>query len=184
MQPSTSDQGLGQLRVEESADEAVVDVVEPPDRLVFRWRPAGVDRPYTTVSFTSGSTGHQVTLVESWSRLPDQIRVQSQQGNDAGWRDELEELKTLPGGRVKDPAGAVFAALSVRPGAGSSTSCPRHRLLTATELAAKRIPVTRQAIAKHFISLEEAELAVGVRVGRETRYELRTDAFAEAEAWM
>ncbi len=55
--------------------------------------------------------------------------------------------------------------------------------LTATELA-KRIPVTRQAIAKHFDSLEEAGLAAAAHVGRETRYELRTDAFAEAEAWM
>ncbi len=44
--------------------------------------------------------------------------------------------------------------------------------------------MTRQAIAKHFDSLEEAGLAAGIRVGRETRYELRTQAFAEAEAWM
>ena len=35
-------------------------------------------------------------MVESgFASLPDQIREQSQQGNDAGWRDELEELKTF-----------------------------------------------------------------------------------------
>jgi uncharacterized protein YndB with AHSA1/START domain len=82
---------------EESADEAVVDIVEAPDRLVFRWRPAGLDRPYTTVSFTLEEIqiGTRVTLVESgFASLPDQIQEQSQQGNDAGWRDELEELKT------------------------------------------------------------------------------------------
>lgn len=82
---------------EESADEAVVDVVEPPDRLVFRWRPSGLDRPYTTVSFTLEEieSGTRLTLVESgFASLPDQIREQSQEGNDAGWRDELEELKT------------------------------------------------------------------------------------------
>ena len=84
---------------------------------------------------------------------------------------------------MKDPAGAVFAAL-----ADPTRRRVVHELstdgpLTATGLA-KRIPVTRQAIAKHFAALEEAELAVGVHVGRETRYELRTDAFAEAEAWM
>jgi uncharacterized protein YndB with AHSA1/START domain len=82
---------------EESADEAVVDVVEPPDRLVFRWRPAGLDRPFTTVSFTleEMAGGTRLTLVESgFSSLPDQIAQQSREGNDAGWRDELEELKT------------------------------------------------------------------------------------------
>jgi DNA-binding transcriptional ArsR family regulator len=49
---------------------------------------------------------------------------------------------------------------------------------------AGRLPVTRQAIAKHLAALEEAGLAEATRVGRETRYALRTDPFAEAEAWM
>ena len=81
---------------EESEDEAIVDVVEPPHRLVFRWRPAGLDRPYTTVSFTleDAHDRTQLTLVESgFASLPDQIREWSQRENDAGWRDELEELK-------------------------------------------------------------------------------------------
>lgn len=89
--------GLASFVWEEGADEAVIDVVEPPARLVFRWRPAGLDRPYTTVSFDLEETegGTRLTLVESgFTSLPDQIREQSQQGNDAGWRDELEELKT------------------------------------------------------------------------------------------
>jgi DNA-binding transcriptional ArsR family regulator len=55
--------------------------------------------------------------------------------------------------------------------------------LTATQLA-ERIPVSRQAIAKHFAALEEAGLATANRSGRESRYELRTAPFAEAEAWM
>jgi uncharacterized protein YndB with AHSA1/START domain len=81
---------------EESADEAVIDVVEPPARLVFRWRPARLDRPYTTVSFDLEETedGTTLTLLETgFASLPDQIAQQSQRGNDAGWRDELEELK-------------------------------------------------------------------------------------------
>jgi uncharacterized protein YndB with AHSA1/START domain len=81
---------------EESADEAVIDVVEPPERLVFRWRPAGIDRPYTTVSFALDEIedGTRLTLVESgFASLPDQIARQSQHGNDAGWREELGELK-------------------------------------------------------------------------------------------
>jgi DNA-binding transcriptional ArsR family regulator len=84
---------------------------------------------------------------------------------------------------VNDPAGAVFSALADPTRRRVVHELSRDGPLTATELA-RRIPVTRQAIAKHFAALEEAELAVGVHVGRETRYELRTQAFAEAEAWM
>jgi len=82
---------------DESEDEAIVDVVEPPHRLVFRWRPSGLDRPYTSVSFALEEIedGTRLTLVESgFASLPGQIREQSQRGNDAGWRDELDELKT------------------------------------------------------------------------------------------
>jgi uncharacterized protein YndB with AHSA1/START domain len=83
---------------EEATGEAVVDIVEPPGRLVFRWRPIGLGRPYTTVSFTleetlDGSATH-VTLVETgFASLPDQIEQQSQAGNDEGWAQELGELK-------------------------------------------------------------------------------------------
>jgi DNA-binding transcriptional ArsR family regulator len=82
-----------------------------------------------------------------------------------------------------DPAGAVFAALADPTRRRVVHELSKDGPLTATQLA-KRIPVTRQAIAKHFDSLEEAGLAAATRVGRETRYELRTEAFAEAEAWM
>jgi uncharacterized protein YndB with AHSA1/START domain len=81
---------------EDSSDEAVVDVVEPPGRLVFRWRPKGLDREYTTVSFTleDAPEGTRLTLVESgFASLPDQIAQQSQEGNDAGWAEELAELQ-------------------------------------------------------------------------------------------
>jgi DNA-binding transcriptional ArsR family regulator len=84
---------------------------------------------------------------------------------------------------MKDPAGAVFEALADPTRRRVVHELSRDGPHTATELA-RRIPVTRQAIAKHFASLEEAELVVGTRVGRELRYELRTDPFAEAEAWM
>jgi uncharacterized protein YndB with AHSA1/START domain len=81
---------------EEDTGEAVVDVVEPPGRLVFRWRPMGLGRPHTTVSFTLEETpaGTRLTLVESgFASLPDQIEQQSQAGNDEGWAQELGELK-------------------------------------------------------------------------------------------
>ena len=84
---------------------------------------------------------------------------------------------------TKDAAGAVFAALADPTRRRVVHELSKDGPLTATELA-RRIPVSRQAIAKHFDALEEAGLAAATRVGRETRYELRTRAFAEAEAWM
>jgi DNA-binding transcriptional ArsR family regulator len=84
---------------------------------------------------------------------------------------------------TRDPAGEVFSALSDPTRRRVVHELSKDGPLTATELA-RRLPVSRQAIAKHFAALEEAELAEGTRVGRETRYELRTQAFAEAEAWM
>jgi DNA-binding transcriptional ArsR family regulator len=84
---------------------------------------------------------------------------------------------------TRDPAGAVFEALADPTRRRVVHELSKDGPLTATELA-RRIPVTRQAIAKHFVALEDAGLAAGIRVGRETRYELRTQAFAEAEAWM
>jgi DNA-binding transcriptional ArsR family regulator len=84
---------------------------------------------------------------------------------------------------TRDPAGTVFAALADPTRRRVVHELSKDGPLTATELA-RRIPVSRQAIAKHFDALEEVELAVASHVGRETRYELRTEPFAEAEAWM
>ena len=86
------------LEWDEAKGEAVVDVVEPPGRFVFRWRPEGLGRPFTTVSFTleelDGGASTRVQLVESgFASLPDQIEIQSQKGNDEGWAHELQELK-------------------------------------------------------------------------------------------
>jgi uncharacterized protein YndB with AHSA1/START domain len=82
---------------DEGEDEAVIDVLDPPMRLVFRWRPAGLDRPYTTVTFRLEATAGgltRVTLTESgFAALPDQIHEQSYEGNAKGWGQELEELR-------------------------------------------------------------------------------------------
>jgi uncharacterized protein YndB with AHSA1/START domain len=72
--------------------------VEPPSRFVFRWRPEGLGRPFTTVSFAleelGDGTSTRLRLVESgFASLPDQIETQSQKGNDEGWAHELDELK-------------------------------------------------------------------------------------------
>jgi DNA-binding transcriptional ArsR family regulator len=79
--------------------------------------------------------------------------------------------------------GATFTALSD----------PTRRMLvgliaergsvTASE-AAKELPMTRQAVAKHLAVLHDAGLAEPSRAGRETRYALQPQALADAAAWM
>jgi uncharacterized protein YndB with AHSA1/START domain len=83
---------------EQGRDEAVIDEIEAPTRFVFRWRPAGLDRPYTTVRITLEEVegGTRVTLTESgFASLPDEIHLQSYEGNLHGWAEELEELRAL-----------------------------------------------------------------------------------------
>ena len=47
-----------------------------------------------TIELTDADDGTLVTLTErGFSSLPDQVHEQSYEGNDAGWRDELEELR-------------------------------------------------------------------------------------------
>jgi DNA-binding transcriptional ArsR family regulator len=84
---------------------------------------------------------------------------------------------------MRDPVGAVFAALSdpnrrfvVETLASGGTTTP-------TELTA-RLPVTRQAVAKHLKALGEAGLVEMTRSGRESRYALTPDALDAAAGWI
>jgi ArsR family transcriptional regulator, cadmium/lead-responsive transcriptional repressor len=77
---------------------------------------------------------------------------------------------------------AVFAALAdptrrdvVRALGAAPTS--------ASELAS-RMPVSRQAIAKHLALLAAAGLVDSARDGRQVRYRLTPGAFSDAVAWM
>jgi uncharacterized protein YndB with AHSA1/START domain len=93
--------GAARFVWDEAADEAIIDVVDPPNALVFRWRPEGSERPYTTVAVSlrrlDGRT--ELTLVESgFASLPDQIWEQSYEGNSAGWAHELDELQAYLAG--------------------------------------------------------------------------------------
>jgi DNA-binding transcriptional ArsR family regulator len=84
---------------------------------------------------------------------------------------------------IVDDAGAVFAALADPTRRRIVFELSADGPLTATQLA-PRVGISRQAAAKHLLALAEAELATGERVGRETRFELDTRPFAEAESWM
>ena len=90
----------GEMRFgwEDSNDEAVIEEIEVPSRFVFRWRPAGLDRPFTTVTFSlePDGDGTLLTLTEfGFSRLPDELYEQSYEGNLKGWGQELEELRAF-----------------------------------------------------------------------------------------
>ena len=88
-----------------SADEAVIDVLEPPSRFVFRWRPEGRDRPHTTVEITLREIpgGTEVVLAESgFASLPDEIHEHSYEGNLRGWAEELAELQAYLGAPRRD----------------------------------------------------------------------------------
>jgi DNA-binding transcriptional ArsR family regulator len=55
--------------------------------------------------------------------------------------------------------------------------------ISATELAA-RLPISRQAVAKHLSALAAAGLVESRREGRATRYRATTEPLAEAERWL
>jgi ArsR family transcriptional regulator, cadmium/lead-responsive transcriptional repressor len=84
---------------------------------------------------------------------------------------------------TEDAAGRVFAALADPTRREVVRRLAAEGPLTATELAGPT-RISRQAVAKHLRALAMAGLAIGTHEGRETRFELRTAAFAEAEAWM
>jgi len=57
------------------------------------------------------------------------------------------------------------------------------RPATATELA-ERLPISRQAIAKHLAVLDDARLLARVRHGREVRYRLEAERLTPASDWI
>jgi DNA-binding transcriptional ArsR family regulator len=83
----------------------------------------------------------------------------------------------------RDGVGAVFAAL-----ADPSRRYLVERLAhlgraTPTELAGE-LPMTRQAVAKHLATLEQAGLVRGTREGRNTVYRPDPSPLRDASAWM
>jgi DNA-binding transcriptional ArsR family regulator len=80
-------------------------------------------------------------------------------------------------------AGAVFAALSDPTRLAVLRGVAERGPITATELAG-RLPVSRQAVAKHLAVLQEAGLVTPTRAGRENRFSASTAPLAEAERWL
>jgi len=58
-----------------------------------------------------------------------------------------------------------------------------HGTATATELTGE-LPITRQAVAKHLVTLADAGLVDSERQGRETRYRLTPGPLTDAADWI
>ena len=82
-----------------------------------------------------------------------------------------------------DQAQAVFAALADPTRRAVLRSVANGEASTATELSA-RLPVSRQAVAKHLALLERARLVDAQRAGREVRFRATPGPLDEAIEWM
>jgi len=78
---------------------------------------------------------------------------------------------------------AIFAALADPTRRDVLRAVASGEASTATELAA-RLPVSRQAVAKHLAQLERAQLVDGRRAGRETRFAATPGPLIDVIAWM
>lgn len=83
----------------------------------------------------------------------------------------------------EDRAGAVFSALADPTRRSVMRRVAERGSATATELAAE-LPVSRQAVAKHLGTLEDAGLVAAARQGRETRFTVTPDGLHDAMAWL
>jgi DNA-binding transcriptional ArsR family regulator len=85
---------------------------------------------------------------------------------------------------LSDQLGSVFAALADPTRRSMVQQLIREGTTSVPALAA-RLPITRQAVAKHMATLEQAGLLERLPPsGREVHYGLRAQALAPAASWL
>jgi DNA-binding transcriptional ArsR family regulator len=89
----------------------------------------------------------------------------------------------MPPPDVEAVAEQVFAALADPTRRAILAALAAGGPATATDLAG-RLPITRQAIAKHLATLADAGLVTSAHEGRETRYRLTPEPLTDAMQWM
>ena len=87
-----------------------------------------------------------------------------------------------PGGRGGEPPDELFAALADGTRRTILRAVAEDGPVTATTLA-DRLPVSRQAVAKHLGVLREAGLVTAERSGRETRFTAASEPLDELATW-
>ena len=87
------------------------------------------------------------------------------------------------GAVTEDRVDAIFTALADPTRRHVIATLAAQDSATPTSLAAE-LPMSRQAVAKHLLTLGEAGLVRSERVGRETRYALTPEGLTDAAAWM
>lgn len=85
-------------------------------------------------------------------------------------------------GAPGEPPDAVFAALADATRRAILQAVAEQGPVTATSLA-DRLPVTRQAVAKHLGLLREAGLVTAERAGRETRFTAVAEPLDDLATW-
>jgi DNA-binding transcriptional ArsR family regulator len=82
-----------------------------------------------------------------------------------------------------EPAGRVFAALADPTRRRVLNLVGDEGPMSATQLAA-RLPVSRQAVAKHLAALQDAGLVHAERQGRATMFRVAPAPLTDAERWL
>ncbi len=85
-------------------------------------------------------------------------------------------------GAQGEPPDAVFTALADATRRAILQAVAEQGPVTATRLA-DRLPVTRQAVAKHLVLLRDAGLVSAERAGRETRFTAVTEPLDDLATW-
>jgi DNA-binding transcriptional ArsR family regulator len=89
----------------------------------------------------------------------------------------------MPAARPAPDPGLIFDALADGTRRAVLRAVAEEGPITATELA-DRLPVTRQAVAKHLATLREAGLVDSERVGRDVRFRFDPAPLDDAVAWI